>query len=494
MFPTSAFAVTGSQVAADGTYSSTAHVTRTEEDTDDEWDEYDVNVKLTVKDGKLSDITVSPENGYDSDNDKYFNKAYNKSKGIKTKLEGQAATEETINSWDTVSGATRTSTAVKKAALEAIQSASAKEESKPAEEKYVYCYAGLTWAEYWSAEGVQAAGSTASSSEKDSHNESDKGSFDTVTRATANHGLHRGSFQCNAIVETEEGTTLNLSYWKTGENNQQIAVMTDGTEYNYNKGVFTKDGTTLKLKDYKVTGLKFVPVKVKESDYEAFKAKYTVYENGSELKGGFGEKNLKTIDEIADVTENTNGLKTVTKNADGSFSFSARATGTDSGVKDTSLKKADVTGTVKDASGSYGEFLRVDFNGNYGDLGANMQAVKWTYYGNDSTRTKALATYGTKFASDNWMHKSMGIQLGLTDSLRCSLPSGYDGTGYWSVTIYALGYEDYTYNFEATAANIVTPQVPADETSKKALSDKVSEADKLNQELYTDKNMVKYAD
>lgn len=551
MFPTSAFAVTDSQVAADGTYSSTAHVTRTEEDTDDEWDEYDVNVKLTVKAGKLSDITVSPENGYDSNNNSYFNKAYNKSKGIKTKLEGQAATEEIISSWDTVSGATRTSGAVKEAALKALGKASEKKdevavdtaalesaiksaealtesdytaatwskvsealkaaksaltakESQTAvdsaatalnaavkglvkEEKYVYCYAGLTWAEYWAAEGVQAAGSTASSSEKDSHNESDKGAFDTVTRATANHGLHRGSFQCNAIVETEEGTTLNLSYWKTGENNQQIAVMTDGTEYNYNKGVFTKDGTTLKLKDYKVTGLKFVPVKVKESDYEAFKAKYTVYENGAELKGGFGEKNLKTIDETADVTENTNGLKTVTKNADGSFSFSARATGTDSGVKDTSLKKADVTGTVKDASGSYGEFLRVDFNGNYGDLGANMQAVKWTYYGNDSTRTKALATYGTKFASDNWMHKSMGIQLGLTDSLRCSLPDGYDGTGYWSVTVYALGYEDYTYNFEATAANIVTPQVPADETSKKALSDKVSEADKLTQELYTDK-------
>lgn len=551
MFPTSAFAVTGDQVAADGKYSSTAHVTRTEDDADDDWEEYDVNVTMTVKDGKFSDITVSPENGYDSGNDSYFNKAYNKTKGIKTKLEGQAATEETINNWDTVSGATRTSSAVKKAALKAIQSASEKKdevavdtaalesaiksaealtesdytaatwskvsealkaaksaltakESQTAvdsaatalnaavkglvkEEKYVYCYAGLTWAEYWAAEGVQAAGSTASSSEKDSHAESDKGAFDTVTRATANHGLHRGSFQCNAIVETEEGTTLNLSYWKTGENNQQVAVMTDGTEYNYNKGVFTKDGTTLKLKDYKVTGLKFVPVKVKESDYEAFKAKYTVYENGSELKGGFGEKNLKTIDETADVTEKTNGLKTVTKNSDGSFSFSARAVGTDSGVKDTSLKKADVTGTVKEASGSYGEFLRVDFNGNYGDLGANMQAVKWTYYGNDSTRTKALATYGTKFASDNWMHKSNGIQLGLTDSLRCSLPSGYDGTGYWSVTIYALGYEDYTYNFEATAANIVTPQVPADETSKKALSDKVSEADKLNKELYTDK-------
>lgn len=554
MFPTSAFAVTGSQVAADGTYISTSHVTDEEEEG---WSEYNVSVSLAVKDGKISNISVTHDSTYDSESDKYFNWVKNGKETKKGKwvgyqsLVGKAATAETINSWDTVSGATCTSKSVKSAALEALGKASEKKdevavdttdlesaiksaealtesdytaatwskvsealeaaksaltakESQTAvnsattalnaavkglvkEEKYVYCYAGLTWAEYWAAEGVQAAGSTVSSSEKDSHNESDKGAFDTVTRATANHGLHRGSFQCNAIVETEEGTTLNLSYWKTGENNQQFAVMTDGTEYNYNRGVFTKDGTTLNLKDYKVTGLKFVPVKVKAEDYEAFKAKYTVYENGSKLKGGFGEGNLKTIDEIADVTENTNGLKTVTKNADGSFIFSARATGTDSGVKDTSLKIADVSGTVKDASGSYGEFLRVDFNGNYGDLGANMQAVKWTYYGNDSTRTKALATYGTKFASDNWMHKSMGIQLGLTDSLRCSLPSGYDGTGYWSVTIYALGYEDYTYNFEATAANIVTPQVPADETSKKALSNKVAEADKLNKELYTDK-------
>lgn len=490
MFPTSAFAVTGSQVAADGTYTG-AGIVKAAEDDDNEWNEYDISVSVGVQDGKISSISVTPGSTYDKESDSYFNKAKtgNKKKnqpGYES-LIGQAATEETISSWDTVSGATRTSSAVKEAALKAIQSASAKEESKPAEEKYVYCYAGLTWAEYWAAEGVQAAGSTAASSEKDSHDESDKGAFDTVTRATANHGLHRGSFQCNAIVETKEGTTLNISYWKTGENNQQIAVMTDGTEYNYNRGVFTKDGTTLNLKDYKVTGLKFIPVKVKAEDYEAFKAKYTVYENGSKLKGGYGENKLQVIDEEANVTADTNGLKTATKNADGSFSFSARATGTDSGVKGTFLKKADVTGTVKAASGSYGEFLRVDFNGSYGDLGANMQAVKWTYYGNDSTRTKALATYGTKFASDNWMHKSMGIQLGLTDSLRCSLPSGYNGTGYWSVTIYALGYEDYTYNFKATDENIVKTQVPADETSKKALSDKVAEADKLNKELYTDK-------
>lgn len=244
MFPTSAFAVTGSQVAADGTYTG-AGIVKAAEDDDNEWNEYDISVSVGVQDGKISSISVTPGSTYDKESDSYFNKAKtgNKKKnqpGYES-LIGQAATEETISSWDTVSGATRTSSAVKEAALKAIQSASAKEESKPAEEKYVYCYAGLTWAEYWAAEGVQAAGSTASSSEKDSHNESDKGAFDTVTRATANHGLHRGSFQCNAIVETKEGTTLNISYWKTGENNQQIAVMTDGTEYNYNRGVFTKD-------------------------------------------------------------------------------------------------------------------------------------------------------------------------------------------------------------------------------------------------------------
>lgn len=558
MFPTSAFAVTGSQVAADGTYTGAGNVKAAEDD-DNEWNAYDISVSVGVQDGNISSISVTPGNTYDEESNSYFNKAKTGNKkrnqpGYES-LIGQVATEETINSWDTVSGATRTSTAVKKAALEALGKASEKKdevavdttalesaiksaealtesdytaatwskvsealkaaksaltakESQTAvdsaatalnaavkglvkEEKYVYCYAGLTWAEYWDAEGVQAAGSTASSDEVDAKGEYDKGAFDTVTRATKNHGLHRGSFQCNAVVETEEGKTLNLSYWKTVKGDdgkdKQIAVMTNGTEYTYNRGVFTNDSVTLNLKDYKVTGLKFVPVKVKAEDYEAFKAKYTVYENGSKLKGGYGENKLQVIDAVANVTADTNGLKTVTKNADGSFSFSARKTGTDSGVKGTHLKEADVTGTVKDAKGSYGEFLRVDFNGNYGDLGANMQAVKWTYYGNDSTRTNALATYGTKFASDNWMHKSMGIQLGLTDSLRCSLPSGYDGTGYWSVTIYALGYEDYTYNFEATASNIVKSQVSADETSKKALSEKIAEADKLKKELYTDK-------
>ena len=61
--------------------------------------------------------------------------------------------------------------------------------------KYTYLYAALTWDEYWANEKVYAAGSTAASAQLDSHEEQDLGAFDVVSRATVNHGLHRGSFQ-----------------------------------------------------------------------------------------------------------------------------------------------------------------------------------------------------------------------------------------------------------------------------------------------------------
>ena len=326
------------------------------------------------------------------------------------------------------------------------------------ESEYTYAYVGLSWAEYWAAENVQAAGDTSSSDAKDSKGESDKGAFDTVTRATVTHGLHRGSFQCNAVIKAENGKEYAVEYWTDGT----TAVLTDGSKITFNRGEITEEsGATTKMTEYDVLGLKYVPVKAKTSDLEALKANYRVIENGSELAGGYSEKNLVSYTGlVANVTENTNGLKTATKNEDGSFSFSARVNnGSESGIKDQALKtapSAEEAGlTVKEASGSYGEFLRVDLKGNYGDLGSNLQTVTWTYYGDDSTYTNAKATYGTKFAADNWMHKAMGIQLGLTDSLRCTLPEGTDGTGYWTITLTALGYNDVTYKFQATEENIV---------------------------------------
>ena len=326
------------------------------------------------------------------------------------------------------------------------------------ESEYTYAYVGLSWAEYWAAENVQAAGDTSSSDAKDSKGESDKGAFDTVTRATVNHGLHRGSFQCNAVIKAENGKEYAVEYWTDGT----TAVLTDGSKITFNRGEITEEsGATTKMTEYDVLGLKYVPVKVKTSDLDALKASYRVIENGSELAGGYSEKNLVSYTGlVANVTENTNGLKTATKNEDGSFSFSARVNhGSESGIKDQALKTAPTAEEaglkVKEASGSYGEFLRVDLTGNYGDLGSNLQTVTWTYYGDDSTYTNAKATYGTKFAADNWMHKAMGIQFGLTDSLRCTLPEGTNGTGYWTITLTALGYDDVTYRFQATDENIV---------------------------------------
>lgn len=150
--PVTAFAVTGDQVAADGTYTSTAQVNRDPAaDVDDDWADYGVSVELTVKDGKFENITVTPDAAYRSGNDSYFNKAYNKSKGIKALLEGQPATEATINGWkigaDGVSGATRTATAVKQAALAAIQSAAEKQDPTPVEVKTDGLQASITAAE-----------------------------------------------------------------------------------------------------------------------------------------------------------------------------------------------------------------------------------------------------------------------------------------------------------------------------------------------------------
>lgn len=363
-------------------------------------------------------------------------------------------------------------------------------------DKNSYVYAGLTWGEYWSQENVTAAGNVSGSDEKDSHNESDTGAFDAVTRATTNHGLHRGSYQCMATIYTTEGNAYQLSYWKSSTE----PVLADGTVAIWTPAdrktgtpasIQVNGGAKESLDYYAVTGIKYVPIQVKAEDYADFAAKYPVVKNGETLVGGFSENNLKAYSETANVTVNTNGLKIVTKNEDGSFSFSARKTGTESGIQGTDLKVATgIKPEVKTASGSYGEFLRVDLNGNYGGLGAAMQAVKWDYYGNGNT---VLATYGTKFAADNWMHKMMGIQLGLTHSVRCQLPAGTDGTGHWKLTVYALGYQDYTFEFNATATNIVTPTDPSkiDTTALKAALEKVKA---LNKDDYTEESWKKVED
>lgn len=368
-------------------------------------------------------------------------------------------------------------------------------------EEWTYCYVGLTWAEYWAHEDIYNAGDASSSDVLDSKKESDKGGYDVVTRATAKHGLHRGSYQCMATIFTTDadgktGPEYKVSHWS---DDGKTIYLTDGSSVSWNKGKITDNGNTYTMSHYEVSGIKYVPVAVKTSQLNDLKAKYQVVENGGTLTGGYTEVNLSAYTATANVTANTNGLKTATENSDGSFSFSARKTGSESGLKDTAIKKVDsdkITVTVQPGAGSYGEFLRVDLNGDaYGDLGSNMQAVTWTYYGYDDTYSKPLATYGTKFAADNWMHKSMGIQLGLTESIRCQLPEDYDGTGYWKLTISALGYEDFSFNIQATGDNIANAK-DATDTEKSDLQKLIDHANdmKADKDSYCDGQDKAWAD
>ena len=368
-------------------------------------------------------------------------------------------------------------------------------------EEWTYCYVGLTWAEYWAHEDVYNAGNASSSDVLDSKKESDKGGYDVITRATAKHGLHRGSYQCMATIFTTDadgktGPEYKVSHWS---DDGKTIYLTDGSSVSWNKGKITDNGNTYTMSHYEVSGIKYVPVAVKTSQLNDLKAKYQVVENGGTLTGGYTEVNLSAYTATANVTANTNGLKTATENSDGSFSFSARKTGSESGLKDTAIKKVDsdkITVTVQPGAGSYGEFLRVDLNGDaYGDLGSNMQAVTWTYYGYDDTYSKPLATYGTKFAADNWMHKSMGIQLGLTESIRCQLPEDYDGTGYWKLTISALGYEDFSFNIQATGDKIANAKDATDK-EKSDLQKLIDQANdmKADKDSYCDRQDKAWAD
>lgn len=330
--------------------------------------------------------------------------------------------------------------------------------------EHIYAYAAVPYDEYWQREGVyldEGSKWDVGSEELDGHKEYDKGAFDAVSRATTNHGLHRGSFQQSVVIHTKDNDKDYYPVaWTDGDN----FVDADGKTYNKKE---------IGMTSYKITGIKYVPVKVSSSDFVDFCKQYTVTQNGETLQGGFSEFNLNAYTAVAAVDKDTNGLKEVTKD-DSLFSFGPRKTGKGSGIKGEALKTADenIKPEAKTYSGNFGEMLRVDLDNTkndtkyYGDLGGHMQTVVWKYYGNGDT---VLQTYGTKFAADNWMHKFMGIQLGLTDSLRAKLPDGTDGTGKWTITVYALGYSDTTYTVNVTAENLPKKVEPMTEEQKAKL-------------------------
>ena len=91
----------------------------------------------------------------------------------------------------------------------------------------------------------------------------------------------------------KDGTTYDVAYYTAAT----TAVLTNGETVTYDKS---------QIDHYEVKGLKYVPVKVSEDDYEDFCKKHVVVENGGTLSGGFSENKLQSYTGlVADVTENT---------------------------------------------------------------------------------------------------------------------------------------------------------------------------------------------
>ena len=389
--PVTAFAVTGSKVAEDGTYTATGHVTQTEEDDPEDWGEYDVTVSLTVKDGKFEDIQVTPGGTYDSSvNKTYLSKAYDKSKGIKVKLAGQDATEDTISGWDTKTGATRTSAAIKQAALEAIQSAPEKtaavEIDTTALETAIAAAEGKNEADYtadsWSAVQEKLAAARAALEAKTSQEE--------VTKAATELDA-----AVEALVKAQKETyvLMNIPYdqfYKADVNNDvKVDAFTSATKNKVRTGSLAGGSYHVDASGDEITGVTF-PVKVPAgtdlSKYTQItddsKVSITVTNRGKESTTDYTGKDA--LFESASysyytLSEKPSYYKELTVNEDGSFSFGAtQGTAatitegvtaelkTDSRYGDYQLDLEGLTDTIPSGTAIYGVIVSTKEGSDYG--------------------------------------------------------------------------------------------------------------------------------
>ena len=224
--PVTAFAVTGEQVAADGSYTAEASVVNDEAVTDgDEWENYSVTVTVTVADGLISSITATdpPE-----ESEPYLAKAVTKKNGINTRLAGQPAAAAAVEGWEAVSGATIVSNAVKAAALEALSGAAeAGDEEQPAD---VYVLMNIPYEKFYENEindGAHAVDAVSSA---------------TTDMKTHNYSLFAGTYReesANAIsgitypVKVSGGVDLSAYTVVTDESTGAASWAVHGAANNY---------------------------------------------------------------------------------------------------------------------------------------------------------------------------------------------------------------------------------------------------------------------
>ncbi len=110
----------------DGTWSGTATVNP---DDDDDFDAYDIKINVTVKDGKISDVSLDSSTGISTGNSKYFERAATKGRGDTAGLFSQIVDVNGTDGVDTVSTATCSS----KGIIAAVESALSGHEKKRSE-------------------------------------------------------------------------------------------------------------------------------------------------------------------------------------------------------------------------------------------------------------------------------------------------------------------------------------------------------------------------
>ena len=356
-----------------------------------------------------------------------------------------------------------------------------------ADEEYVYGTANLTWEQFWASEGLTYSADhefAAFNETTDTEGMTDLGGFDAVTRATAKHGVYRGSEHFDVVLNGEDadGNTVSVDLHDIADVDTLEDMYGAGSNFyaaaNGDETVYTlAEPTEGEYTTYTVTTTEFVgykawPVKVAASDVEAAAAAVDFVEDDS-------------------VTEETGRLKTVSVDADGNVTTSAMSEAAGTAVSYTGTPEVSY-------NDKYGDYININLADCDSDWGSNLVAVEYAFFGDvnpdENADAQPVATYGTKIAADFWQKGSGAvIQLGINQSYRhggTGEAAGEEQNGYWRVTIMSKGYEDYSFVVQSKPAyaNDITASL-ADDNATLTVSG-VADEDWANTTVTVDGNEV----
>lgn len=210
-----------------------------------------------------------------------------------------------------------------------------------------------------------------------------------------------------------------------------VADAVDGTVlFEDAKETFTigegDDASTYKITEYNVLGFNSVPVAIPEDLVEEAK------------KDGFVESD--------EVNADTYGLKAMKSDK----TYGSRNTETEVSSDITIVADEDkITDVYNTKYGSDAEAYIYLKNENGDELTeeeylkycANFLTAKYEYYGDDSTYSKVVSTYGTKHSSDTWWSTNHGMRIDTGINYDFDRFEG-SGSGYYKITLIANGYKD----------------------------------------------------